>query len=115
MISKNERKCTYLQKFLKKKKQGEKYILDNFFSLKNDEQMSKRQKPAKIFLCPPNTTYPTNIIQGKEKKNLKVLKKHHPVVNWMLVVRKWNKQKQKEKAIFFAVLNNFVFFLCSLP
>ena len=53
MISKNERKCTYLQKFLKKKKQGEKYILDNFFSLKNDEQMSKRQKPAKIFLCPP--------------------------------------------------------------
>ena len=90
MISKNERKCTYLQKFLKKKKQGEKYILDNFFSLKNDEQMSKRQKPAKIFLCPPNTTYPTNIIQGKEKKNLTVLKKHHPVVNWMLVVRKWN-------------------------
>lgn len=82
MISKNERKCTYLQKFLKKKKQGEKYILDNFFSLKNDEQMSKRQKPAKIFLCPPNTTYPTNIIQGKEKKkNLTVLKKHHPVVN----------------------------------
>lgn len=53
MISKNERKCTYLQKFLKKKKQGEKYILDNFFSLKNDEQMSIRQKPAKIFLCPP--------------------------------------------------------------
>jgi len=81
MISKNERKCTYLQKFLKKKKQGEKYILDNFFSLKNDEKMSKRQKPAKIFLCPPNTTYPTNIIQGKEKKNLTVLKKHHPVVN----------------------------------
>ena len=77
-----KRKKMYLfAKIFKKEEARRKYILDNFFSLKNDEQMSKRQKPAKIFLCPPNTTYPTNIIQGKEKKNLTVLKKHHPVVN----------------------------------
>ena len=55
--------------FAKKlRRSQEKNIFWTIFSLKNDEQMSKRQKPAKIFLCPPNTTYPTNIIQGKEKK-----------------------------------------------
>ena len=101
MISKNERKCTYLQKFLKKKKQGEKYILDNFFSLKNDEQMSKRQKPAKIFLCPPNTTYPTNIIQGKEKK-LDSFEETPPSSQLNASCEKMELSKSKKKRRFFS-------------
>ena len=77
--------------------------------------MSKRQKPAKIFLCPPNTTYPTNIIQGKEKK-LESFEETPPSSQLNASCEKMeNKQKQKEKAIFFAVLNNFVFFFSSLP
>lgn len=101
MISKNERKCTYLQKFLKKKKQGEKYILDNFFSLKNDEQMSKRQKPAKIFLCPP-IPLTLQILYKERKKKLDSFEETPPSSQLNASCEKMELSKSKKKRRFFS-------------
>jgi len=102
MISKNERKCTYLQKFLKKKKQGEKYILDNFFSLKNDEQMSKRQKPAKIFLCPPIPLTLQILYKERKKKKLDSFEETPPSSQLNASCEKMELSKSKKKRRFFS-------------
>lgn len=87
--------------FAKKlRRSQEKNIFWTIFSLKNDEQMSKRQKPAKIFLCPPNTTYPTNIIQGKEKK-LESFEETPPSSQLNASCEKMEEAKAKRKGDFF--------------
>lgn len=80
--------------------------------------MSKclKDKNQPKFFYAPLIPLTLQILYKERKKKLESFEETPPSSQLNASCEKMeNKQKQKEKAIFFAVLNNFVFFFSSLP